>query len=99
MGILAWGYNRARPYGKAGVLAWLQSVVLMTPWLLFCALFAAGVYVNLVTILFFLVTCVGLYIYLGQQVRIAAVEQKEEMEKQTPKEPISPPTSESPPGE
>lgn len=99
MGILAWGYNRARSYGKAGVLAWLQSVVLMAPWLLFFALFAVGIYVNLVTILFFLVACVGLYIYLGQQVRIAAAEQKEEMEKQTPKEPTSPPTSESPPGE
>jgi membrane-associated protease RseP (regulator of RpoE activity) len=94
VGILAWGYNRARPYGKAGVLAWLQSVVLMTPWLLFFALFAAGIYINLVTILFFLVACVGLYIYLGQQVRIAA---KEQVEKQAPTEPTSPPTQESPP--
>ncbi len=104
MGILAWGYNRARPYGRAGVLAWLQSVVLMAPWLLFFALFAAGVYVNLATILFFLVACVGLYIYLGQQVRIAAAEQQEEIEKQIPKEqtptePTSPPSSESPPQE
>ncbi len=93
IGILAWGYNRARPFGKAGMLAWLQSVVLMTPWLLFFALFAAGIYVNLVTILFFLVACVGLYIYLGQQLRIVA---KEEVEKQTPTEPTSPPTQESP---
>lgn len=94
VGILAWGYNRARTYGKAGVLAWLQSVVLMTPWLLFFALFAMGIYINLVTILFFLVACVGLYIYLGQQVRIAA---KEQVEKQSPTKPTSPPTQESPP--
>lgn len=93
MGILAWGYNRARPFGKAGTLAWLQSLVLMTPWLLFFALFAAGIYVNLVTILFLLVACVGLYIYLGQQLRIAA---KEQVEKQSPTKPTSPPTQESP---
>ena len=33
--ILVWGFNRARPYGKIGILSWLQSVVLMAPWLLF----------------------------------------------------------------
>lgn len=35
LGILGWGFYRARPFGKLGILAWLQSVVLMTPWLLF----------------------------------------------------------------
>ncbi|NES66916.1 MAG: site-2 protease family protein, partial [Okeania sp. SIO2D1] len=63
LGILGWGYNRARPYGRVGILAWLQSVVLMAPWLLFFALFAAGIYLNLVFVLFLLVACTGLYIY------------------------------------
>lgn len=71
LGILGWGFSRAKPYGKLGILAWLQSVVLMAPWLLFFGLFAAGIYVNLVSILFMLVVAVGLYIYLGRQLREA----------------------------
>ncbi|MDJ0531443.1 MAG: site-2 protease family protein [Xenococcaceae cyanobacterium MO_207.B15] len=70
-GILAWGYNRARAYGKLGILAWLQSVVLMTPWVLFFGLFALGIYLNLVGILFLLVASVGVYIWLGKQLRAA----------------------------
>ena len=38
--ILIWGYNRAKAFGKLGILAWLQSIVLMSPWLLFFGLFA-----------------------------------------------------------
>ena len=52
LAIIAWGYNRSKAYGKLGLLAWLQSIVLMTPWLLFFALFAIGIYINLVAILF-----------------------------------------------
>lgn len=70
-GILGWGFYRARPYGKLGILAWLQSVVLMTPWLLFFGLFAAGVYINIVSILFLLIVSTGVYIYLGRQLRAA----------------------------
>ncbi|MFH7026700.1 MAG: site-2 protease family protein [Heteroscytonema crispum UTEX LB 1556] len=68
-GILAWGFYRARPFGKLGILAWLQSVVLMAPWLLFFGLFAAGIYINIVGVLFLLVASSGLYIYLGRQLR------------------------------
>ena len=75
--ILGWGYYRAKPYGKTGILAWLQSVVLMAPWLLFFALFAAGIYLNLVLILFLLIACTGLYIYLGRQLRIIAAQEAE----------------------
>ncbi len=71
-GILGWGFYRAQPFGKLGILAWLQSVVLMAPWLLFFGLFAAGVYLNLVSILFLLVTSAGLYIFVGNQLRAAA---------------------------
>jgi len=68
-GILLWGYRRAKPYGKIGLLAWLQSVVLMVPWLVFFGLFAAGVYLNLVGIILLLVTSAGIYIYLGNRLR------------------------------
>ena len=67
--ILIWGFNRARPYGKIGILSWLQSVVLMAPWLLFFGLFAAGIYLNLVGVFLLLLTSTGIYIYLGSRLR------------------------------
>jgi len=74
VGILAWGFYRAKDQGKLGILAWLQSVALMTPWLLFFGLFAAGIYLNLVAVLLLLVASTGLYIYLGRQLRQAALD-------------------------
>ncbi|MCU0546155.1 MAG: site-2 protease family protein [Oscillatoriaceae cyanobacterium Prado104] len=71
-GILGWGFYRAKSLGKLGILAWLQSVVLMSPWLLFFTLFAAGIYLNLVAVMFMLVASTGLYIYLGRKLRSAA---------------------------
>ena len=71
VGVLAWGFVRSKSYGKLGILAWLQSVVLMVPWLLFFALYAAGIYLNIVGILLLLVTSVGIYIYLGRRLRAA----------------------------
>ncbi|MBO3459716.1 site-2 protease family protein [Aetokthonos hydrillicola Thurmond2011] len=68
-GILGWGFYRARPFGKLGILAWLQSVVLIAPWLLFFGLFAAGIYVNIVGVLFLLVVSAAIYIALGRQLR------------------------------
>ncbi len=67
--LLAWGYNRAKGYGKLGILAWLQSVSLMAPWLIFFGLFALGIYLNIVGILFLLVASIIVYIYLGKRLR------------------------------
>ncbi len=72
--ILGWGFYRAKDAGKLGILAWLQSVALMSPWLLFFGLFAAGIYLNLVAVLLLLVASTGLYIYLGRQLRKAAAD-------------------------
>src|SRR4028118_1811445 len=71
VGILGWGFYRAKPFGKLGILAWLQSVVLITPWLLFFGLFAVGIYINIVGVLFLLVASAGLYIWLGNRLRAA----------------------------
>ena len=68
-GILLWGFKRAQTYGKLGILAWLQSVVLMAPWLLFFGLFAAGIYINIVGILLLLVASAGTYILIGNRLR------------------------------
>ncbi|MEL6488396.1 MAG: site-2 protease family protein [Cyanobacteria bacterium J06621_3] len=73
--ILGWGYSRAKPFGKLGILAWLQTVVLMVPWLLFFGLSAAGVYLNLAGILLLVVISAGLYIYLGRQLRNEGAEE------------------------
>ncbi len=67
--ILVWGYWRARPYGTIGILAWLQSVALMAPWLLFFGLFALGIYINLAGVLLLLIAFSGIYIFLGRRLR------------------------------
>jgi membrane-associated protease RseP (regulator of RpoE activity) len=43
----------------------------MTPWLLFFGLFALGIYVNIVGILFSVIVSAGLYIFLGRKLRQA----------------------------
>ena len=69
VGILAWGYAQAKPLGTPGLLAWLQTVVLMGPWLLFFGLTAVGIYLNLAGILLLVVSSAGLYIYFGRRLR------------------------------
>ncbi|HIK13917.1 MAG TPA: site-2 protease family protein [Leptolyngbyaceae cyanobacterium M33_DOE_097] len=69
LGFLSWGFYRARPFGKLGVLAWLQSLVLIAPWLVFFGLFAAGIYLNLVGMLLLFILSTAVYIYLGRQLR------------------------------
>jgi hypothetical protein len=75
VGILVWGFVRARPYGKLGILAWLQSVVLMVPWLSFFGLFTLGIYINLAGVLLLVLLSAGLYIFLGRQVRALGQDQ------------------------
>lgn len=72
LGILGWGYYRAKPYGKLGLLSWLQSVALMSPWFLFFTLAALGIYLNLASILFLFVASTGLYIMIGRKLREVA---------------------------
>ncbi|MGF1477941.1 MAG: site-2 protease family protein [Cyanophyceae cyanobacterium] len=76
--IQVWGFNRARAYGKPGILAWLQSVVLLAPWVVFFGLLAAGIYINIVGIIFLLVASAGAYIWIGRQVRTAGQERLKE---------------------
>lgn len=69
--VLTWSYNRSKVYGKLGILAWLQSVVLMAPWLIFFALFAVGIYLSLVGVLALLLVSIGIYIWIGKKLRAA----------------------------
>ena len=72
--ILVWGYNRAKGFGRLGILAWLQSIALMSPWIIFFGLFTVGIYINLVGILFLLLASIAVYIWLGKQLRAAGQE-------------------------
>lgn len=67
--IIIWGYNRAKPFGEIGILAWLQSLTLMTPWLVFFGLLATGIYINLIAVILLLVLSASIYIYLGNVIR------------------------------
>lgn len=69
LGAIAWGYVRSRPYGQLGLLAWLQSVLLMAPWLLFFGLFAVGIYLNIAAVLFLFLLATVAYIALGRRMR------------------------------
>lgn len=72
--IVLWGYNRAKSYGEIGILAWLQSLALMTPWFMFFLLFALGISLNLIGVVFLLVLSASFYIYLGNQIRTKSQE-------------------------
>jgi membrane-associated protease RseP (regulator of RpoE activity) len=75
LGILIWGFRRSRTYGKLGILAWLQSVILISPWLIFFGLFALGIYLNLIGIILLLLVSSGVYIWLGKKLRAAGQEE------------------------
>lgn len=40
--ILTWSFYRAKPYGQLGILPWLQSLVLIAPWLIFFGSICGG---------------------------------------------------------
>ncbi|NJK41187.1 MAG: site-2 protease family protein [Acaryochloridaceae cyanobacterium SU_2_1] len=68
-GILGWGFYRAQPMGQIGILAWLQSVVLMGPWLLLFGLLSLGITLNLAVTLLMIVLSISAYILLGNRLR------------------------------
>jgi hypothetical protein len=72
--LLGWGLYRAIPLGKLGILAWSQSVVLMSPWLVLFGLMGVGVSINLAGILFLLVSSVVAYILIGKRLRSLAAQ-------------------------
>ncbi len=75
-GILGWGFYRSKSLGKLGILTWLQSVVLIAPWLIFFGLFAVGIYINIVGILFLVVASTVAYIALNNRLRIFKAQTK-----------------------
>ncbi|MGB3493240.1 MAG: site-2 protease family protein [Elainellaceae cyanobacterium] len=74
VGLLGWGLFRALPYGTPGVLAWLQSVTLMLPWLLVFGLATVGLFLNFAAILVLLAVSIAAYILLGKRLRAIATQ-------------------------
>lgn len=73
LGILGWGYYRAQPDGQPGLLAWLQSVVLMAPWLAFFSLSSFGIDLPFAILMLLIVIATGTYILLGNRLRRLAL--------------------------
>lgn len=69
LGVLSWGFYRAKPLGKLGILAWLQSVVLAIPWLVVVGLATAGVALSFAGVLLLLIVSIAIYIALGGRLR------------------------------
>ncbi len=70
--MVAWSGWRARSFGKLGIYSWLQSGMLLLPWLVFFALGSAGIYLNLAAVLVLFVASTGAYIALGRTIRTIA---------------------------
>jgi membrane-associated protease RseP (regulator of RpoE activity) len=76
LGVMVWGFVRSRRFGRLGLYAWMQSVVLTAPWLLFFGLAAFGLYLNFAALLFLFVIATVVYILLGRQIRILGQDSK-----------------------
>jgi membrane-associated protease RseP (regulator of RpoE activity) len=76
LGVTVWGFVRSRRFGRLGLYAWMQSVVLTAPWLLFFGLAAVGLYLNFAALLFLFVIATVVYIILGRQIRLLSQDSK-----------------------
>ncbi|MFN4278906.1 site-2 protease family protein [Thermosynechococcus sp.] len=100
--LLAWGLYRNLPYGKLGIVAWLQTLVLMLPWLVVFGSLSFGIGINFAAVLFGLVVSIVAYVALGRWLRsLAATAElplpsapsgRSELEQTTPAPPTEKPT-------
>ena len=75
IGIVGWGYWKSRPNGELGLYTWLQSVMLLLPWVIFFGLFSAGMYLDLAGMLVLFVASTAGYVVLGNKIRTIAPEE------------------------
>lgn len=68
--VLGWKL-RHQGFSRLGLLTWLQSLMLVLPWLVYFGLFLSGTFINLATLLLSIsISAIG-YIWLGGEVRKA----------------------------
>ena len=75
IGIVGWGYWKSRPNGELGLYTWLQSVMLLLPWVVFFGLFSAGMYLDLAGTLVLFVSSTAGYVIFGNKIRTIAPEE------------------------
>lgn len=75
IGIVGWGYWKSRPNGELGLYTWLQSVMLLLPWVVFFGLFSAGMYLDLAGMLVLFVASTAGYVVVGNKIRTIAPEE------------------------
>ncbi len=92
---LGWGFYRAKPLGKLGLLNWSQSVALITPWLILFGLMGVGIVPNLAVILLLIVLSTGGYIFLGNRIRALTNNQAVSTQTVTPANNTTPKDTES----
>ncbi|NJK61591.1 MAG: site-2 protease family protein [Synechococcaceae cyanobacterium SM2_3_1] len=68
-GFLGWGLYRARNRGKVATWIWLQTLMLILPWVIFLGLLTFSVVINLAGLILLLLVFTVIYIVLGQKVR------------------------------
>ncbi len=66
---LGWGFQRARRFGKTGLLLWARQVVLWAPWPLYLGLWLLGYFPNVWLLLGLLLLSTWGYVWLGRQVQ------------------------------
>ncbi len=79
LALLGWSFFQARKGGKLGILAWLQAVSLVLPWLIVFGAAGVGFGLNFVTLLILLGLSTFSYVWLGSQLRATAQAQQQEL--------------------
>ncbi len=79
LALLGWSYFQARKAGKLGILAWLQAVTLVLPWLIVFGLTGVGFEISFITLLILLGLSTFSYVWLGSRLRAAAQTQQQEL--------------------
>jgi membrane-associated protease RseP (regulator of RpoE activity) len=77
--LLVWSFFQARKAGKLGILAWLQAVTLVLPWLIVFGLSGVGFGISFITLLILLGLSTFSYVWLGSRLRAVAQTQQQEL--------------------
>jgi len=73
--ILGWKLRQNQGFSRLNLLSWLQSLMLVLPWLVYFGLFLSGTFINLAMLLLSISISTIAYIWLGGEIRKAKAEQ------------------------
>jgi membrane-associated protease RseP (regulator of RpoE activity) len=73
--ILGWKLRQKQGLSRLNLLSWLQSLMLVLPWLVYFGLFLSGTFINLAMLLLAISTSTIAFIWLGGEIRKIKAEQ------------------------